>query len=91
MNKLLRNIQDYNIFEHLIIRDVFKWGTYGKELKDPLKYAHLKNISNAHLINILMNCNLEEYIKELFLKEVYFRLENPSFSIFGDTVTFIEN
>lgn len=90
MNKLLRNVQDYNVLDHYLYRDTFKWGTYGKKLDQPLRYVYLKDMSNSHIINVLTNCNLTEEIKEVFSREIYFRMENPEFSIKGDTINFIE-
>lgn len=91
INKLLRNVQEYDIFEHVDTRDTFKWGTYGKELKDPLRYVYLKDMSNSHIINVLTNCKLTEELKEVFSHEIYFRMQNPEYSILGDTRVFVDD
>ena len=90
MSKLLRSVEDFNIFNHIDRREVVTWGTYGKNLDQPLRYVYLKDMSDIHIINVLMNCSLAEEMKELFSMELYFRLNNPEYSIKGDTVKFIE-
>ena len=34
-------------------RNITKWGTYGKEGKDPLKWVLIKDLGNEHICNIL--------------------------------------
>jgi hypothetical protein len=91
MSKLLRDVREFNIWNHIDKREVTKWGTYGKNLDQPLRYVWLKDMSDGHIINCLMNCKLTEEMKELFSMELYLRLNNPEYSIKGDTVKFIED
>ena len=39
--------------EHLQVRLVFTWGTYGKDGKQPLKRVKLADMSDAHIEAIL--------------------------------------
>ena len=41
---------DYN---HLEARKHFKWGTYGKNGDEPLRYIIVKDLENSHLENII--------------------------------------
>jgi hypothetical protein len=91
MSKLLRDVQDYDVIKHVDTRDTFKWGTYGKQLKDPLRYVYLKDMSDSHIINVITNCNLPEETKEVFSRELYFRLQNREYSIKGDTRVFVDD
>ena len=45
MNELLE--------EHLVRRETFKWGTYGKSGKDEYKQVKLCDMSNSHIEAIL--------------------------------------
>ncbi len=58
------------------IREVFKWGSYGKEGKDQLKVRFLKELSNSHIEAILKIDKLYEKLKEVFERELEYRKKN---------------
>jgi hypothetical protein len=39
-----------------ITRENLKWGTYGKDGKQPLTYVSLKDMSDEHIKAVLENC-----------------------------------
>ena len=57
------------------IREVFTWGTYGKDGKQPLKRVLLKDMSNSHLQNIIVNCTLSNSILKIFQRELEYRFD----------------
>lgn len=59
------------------IRQLFKWGSYGKDGKSPLKRISLCDMTNDHINNILITLTqLSEEIKDIFRKELKFRKEH---------------
>ena len=64
----------YSDDSHDVIRDVFKWGTRGKDGKQPLTYVPLKNLTTEHIEAILeTQDHIQEYIRNIFLDELEFR------------------
>jgi len=58
-------------------REVILWGTYGKNLDQPLKMVFLKNMSNEHIKAILQNVkSISNRYKESFENELKYREEN---------------
>ena len=57
---------------HTVIREVFKWGTRGKDGKQPLKFVVLKDMTTEHIEAILETQNLPGYIRKIFLDELDF-------------------
>lgn len=58
---------------HALIRQVFKWGTRGKDGKQPLKYIPLKDLTNDHIKAILeTQSQIRDYIRKIFLDELSF-------------------
>lgn len=54
-----------------IIRDVFKWGTYGKDGQQDLSYILLKDMSNEHISNILKTQTyILLYVQNIFSREL---------------------
>lgn len=41
------------MLSHDDIRYIFRWGTYGRNGDEPLKFLLLKDISDNHLVNII--------------------------------------
>ena len=39
---------------HNVTRQSFKWGTYGKSGRDPLKFLPLYEVHDDHLVNIII-------------------------------------
>lgn len=60
---------DYNI-----VRNEFRWGTRGKDGKQPLTFVKLSEMSNAHIVSILDKFHTRyDY---LFKKELEYRKDN---------------
>jgi len=63
-----------------LIRNNFKWGTYGKNGKSPLKLKNLNELSNEHIDNILKTqTHLKHLVRGLFLIEKEYRIKNYIF------------
>ena len=59
---------------HELIREVFKWGTRGKDGKQPLKYVPLKDLTTDHIEAILeTQTHISDYIRKIFSDELKFR------------------
>lgn len=73
----LKNVSVYSDDPHEVQREVFRWGSYGKDGKQKLKYILLKDLSTDHINNILLNCrHIEGHVKTLFKNELEYRLTN---------------
>lgn len=60
--------------EHSVVREVFKWGTYGIDGKQPLTYVILKDMSWDHIEAILeTQTQLREHIRQVFVNELDYR------------------
>ena len=60
--------------EHSVIREVFKWGTYGIDGKQPLKYLILKDMSWDHIEAILeTQTQLRDHVRQVFVNELDYR------------------
>ena len=57
------------------LREGIKWGSRGKNGKEPLQYKPISNMSNNHINSILSNCRVADYLKEIFEKEISHRNE----------------
>ena len=83
---LRRNVQDsapatemsvYNTDPHETIREAFKWGTRGKDGKQPLTYLVLKDMATDHIEAILeTQTHITEEIRQVFIDELEYRDEN---------------
>lgn len=83
LDYLRRNVHDeapylelsmYSNSPHDVIREVFKWGTRGKDGRSPLKYVPLKNLTTEHIEAILeTQDHIQEYIRNIFLDELNYR------------------
>ena len=62
----------YSNAPHAVIREVFKWGTRGKDGKQPLKFVVLKDMTTDHIEAILETQNLPSYMRKIFLDELDF-------------------
>jgi hypothetical protein len=66
----------YSDSPHDVIREVFKWGTRGKDGKQPLKYVPLKDLTTEHIGAILeTQDHIQQYIRNIFLDEMIFRVK----------------
>jgi len=65
----------YDDAPHEVQREVMTWGTYGIDGKQPIRYVKIKNMSTAHIENVLKNCTpiahvyLFAFHKELKLRD----------------------
>jgi hypothetical protein len=67
----------YSNDPHDVIREAFKWGTRGKDGKQPLTYVPLKNLTVDHIEAILKTQDhIQQYIRNIFLDEMIFRTKN---------------
>jgi len=66
----------YSDSPHDVIREVFKWGTRGKDGKQPLKYVPLKDLTTEHIEAILeTQDHIQQYIRNIFLDEMIYRVK----------------
>ena len=80
---LRRNVHDdapyeelsvYNDAPYALVREVFKWGTRGKDGKQPLTYVPLKDLTSEHIEAILdTQSHIADYVRKLFIDELSFR------------------
>ena len=69
--------------EHSVIREVFKWGTYGIDGKQKLKYVVLKDMSWDHIEAILeTQTQLRDHVRQVFVNELDYRGKNNEAGIF---------
>ena len=75
------NIKPYEVlslyttdsFEKL--RGGLEWATYGKNGDEELQYKSVSNMSTKHILAVLSNCIVADYMKEIFEKEISYRNE----------------
>jgi hypothetical protein len=64
----------YDDAPYALIREVFKWGTRGKDGRQPLKFVPLKDLTTEHIDAILdTQIHISERIRKLFIDELNFR------------------
>lgn len=64
------------------VRDWMRWGTYGKDGTQPLKYVILKNMSDEHIEAILRTqFHIGPFYEKEFKKELKRRKKNPKLSV----------
>jgi len=83
LDYLRRNLHDdapytelsvYSDAPHDLISETFKWGTRGKDGKQPLTYVPLKDLTTPHIEAILeTQTHIPGYIRKIFLDELDFR------------------
>lgn len=60
-----------------LIRNVFEWGSYGKDGKEPLHYVTLRCMNNIHIEKIIeTQQHILPHIKKIFEKELIYRKKN---------------
>ena len=58
-----------------LTREVFKWGTYGKQGRDPLKYVKLMDLTTEHINAIIRTqTHLPVHVTDLFKMELVYRI-----------------
>lgn len=83
LDYLRRNVYDdapyqelsvYSDAPHDVISETFKWGTRGKDGKQPLTYVLLKDLTTEHIEAILdTQSHIADYVRKIFLNELSFR------------------
>jgi len=83
LDYLRRNVHDdapyeeisvYDDAPHVEIREVFKWGTRGKDGRQPLKFVPLKDLTTEHIDAILeTQTHIADHIRKIFIDELNFR------------------
>ncbi len=83
LDYLRRNLHDdapytelsvYSDAPHDLISETFKWGTRGKDGKQPLTYVPLKDLTTPHIEAILeTQIHIPGYIRKIFEDELDFR------------------
>ena len=69
--------------EHSVVRESFKWGTYGIDGKQKLKYVVLKDMSWDHIEAILeTQTQLRDHVRQVFVNELDYRGKNNEAGIF---------
>ena len=64
----------YSDAPHSEIREVFCWGTRGKDGRQRLKYVPLKDLTTDHVVAILeTQTHISDYIRKIFSDELDFR------------------
>lgn len=57
------------------LREGFEWGTYGKNGDEDLHYKSISNMTTNHIIAIVSQFKLDEFLFDLFNKELAYREE----------------
>jgi len=83
LDYLRRNVHDDTPYEemsvyadapHVEIREAFKWGTRGKDGRQPLTYVPLKDLTTEHIEAILdTQSHIADYVRKIFIDELNFR------------------
>ena len=83
LDYLRRNVHDDAPYEelsvhsddsHMLIREVFKWGTRGKDGRQPLTYVPLKHLTTEHIDAILdTQSHIADYVRKIFIDELNYR------------------
>ena len=58
-----------------ILRENITWGTFGKNGNELLHYKSISSMSSNHITAIFSQYKLEDYLKEIFEKEISYRNE----------------
>jgi hypothetical protein len=61
--------------DHMMNRSAAHWGNRGKDGKSPLSYKSIADISNAHIINIILDMEgkIAPWIEDIMKKEIEYR------------------
>lgn len=61
------------------VREVFTWGTYGKNADKPLTYILLKDMSIEHIKNVIRLPKQSETMVFLFTAELVYRIQQGEY------------
>ena len=75
-----KELSVYNSDSFAVKRQVFAWGSYGKDGKQPKHWIKLKDMELQHIMAILETQQhiYGTYVEDLFLKELEWRIDNVS-------------
>lgn len=64
--------------DHEMNRSAAHWGNRGKDGKSPLSYKFIADMSNEHILNILLDMGgrIAPYMEDIMDKEVLYRVTN---------------
>jgi hypothetical protein len=63
----------YDDQPHEIQREVLKWGSYGKDGKQPITYIPVSEMDTAHIEAVIDECEPSEVLLNCFRKELEIR------------------
>ena len=66
----------YSNDPHEVIREAFKWGTYGRDADQPMKLVLLKDLTPDHIFNIIEFCKPQGALRAAFFAELKYRLDH---------------
>jgi hypothetical protein len=70
-----KDLRIYDTDDITLIRNVFSWGTYGKNMDRDLEYILLKNMSDIH-INAVLKTHIPTCMFNMFIQELEYRADN---------------
>ena len=64
--------------DHMMNRSAAHWGNRGKDGRDPLSYKSIADMSNAHLINIILDMEglIAPWMERIMNDEMLYRINN---------------
>jgi hypothetical protein len=64
--------------DHMMNRSAAHWGNRGKDGRSPLSYKSVEEMSNDHIINILLDMGgkIVPWMEDIFDKEILYRINN---------------
>lgn len=64
--------------DHMMNRSAAHWGNRGKDGRSPLSYKSVEEMSNDHIINILLDMGgkIAPWMEDIFDKEILYRINN---------------
>lgn len=64
--------------DHEMNRSAAHWGNRGKDGRSPLSYKSIADMSNDHIINILLDMGgkIAPWMEDIFDKEILYRIKN---------------
>ena len=64
--------------DHMMNRSAAHWGNRGKDGKSPLSYKSIADMSNKHIINIILDMEgkIIPWMEEIMKKEIEYRITN---------------
>ena len=60
----------YDDESHEVQRHIIKWGSYGKDGKQPLTFKSVADMDTDHIVAVLENCSPHRVIKNCMQKEL---------------------